>query len=69
MKELEIGEHINIGDVVKVGKGTFPVFKVTEDNAYVQLNKRSTLKLPRVYTLEFKNSDPLDETSYEVFHG
>lgn len=67
MKELRFGKCIRVGDRVKVGNGFHKVTKIDENYCYVQLNKRSTLRLPLIYSEEFKSMDELDETVYVVY--
>lgn len=69
MTELNYGYPIQVGDKVKVGKGFHDVIKVTKEHSYVHINKRATLELPAIYSQEFKNSDEIDQTSYEVYRG
>lgn len=69
MTELNYGEKIEVGDKVKTGKGFSEVIKVTKEHSYVHINKMATLELPAVYSPEFKNSDEIDQTAYEVYRG
>lgn len=69
MTELEYGEPVQVGDKVAIGSRVCEVSEVTDKVSVVQVNRKTTLNLPRVYSQEFKSPDESDENTYVVYRG
>lgn len=67
MKELDYGEKIRVGDKVFTMGGLHDVVGTDNNFCYVRVNRYTSIRLPNVYSKEFKDSNDIDNEEYPVF--